>query len=347
MEQLLALRIIDIITETEDTFSYVLQDVEGHNINYKAGQFLTLIFDINNREVRRSYSISSTPGVDVPLKITVKRVHNGEISRLLIDYYKAGDMLKAAAPSGMFVLPDGYYNDRDVVLLAAGSGITPVISLIKELLYKRNANAVTLIYQSRSQAQTIFKNEIKKLTIDFPKKFTLVDFRSADHEEYYYRRLNNEKLEHLLPGYIKHNAGNALFFLCGPESFMRMCQFTITLMGFEHTQIKKEHFVIDKAPAPPLIVNPKPCRVSILQQDISFESTYPKSILQSALDNGIALPYSCKGARCSTCVAKCISGEVMMSMNDVLTEKDLKAGYILTCVGYAVTDIELEYGTKT
>lgn len=345
MEQTLQLRIVDIITETEETYSYVLENFEDNIIHYKAGQFLTLIFYINNREVRRSYSISSAPGVDEKLKITVKRVHNGEISRHLIDHYTTGDILLALAPSGMFILPEDNYEYKDVFLLAAGSGITPVIALIKALLYKKQAGAVVLMYQNRSVQTTIFRKEIEDIAAAFPGKFRWLDFRSADSEDAYYRRLNNEKLEKLIPLYLEHDPAKASFFICGPESFMRMCQFTITLMGFKSEQIKKEHFLIYKPPAPPLIINPRPCTVTIVQQHIAFTSAYPKTILQSALDNRVALPYSCNGGRCSTCVAKCISGEVIMSMNDVLTEKDLQAGYVLTCVGYAVTDIELEYGT--
>ncbi|MCC6287917.1 MAG: ferredoxin--NADP reductase [Chitinophagaceae bacterium] len=345
MERILQLRIVDIIPETEETFSFVLEEMDGNEIHYKAGQFLTLIFTINNREVRRSYSISSTPGVNEKLQISVKRVHNGEISRHLIDHYTIGDIVEALAPSGMFVLNAGSYKDKDVLLLAAGSGITPIISLIKELLYKRNANAVVLMYQNRSNHSTIFRKEIQKIADDFSTKFSWLDFRSSDQGNIFYKRLNNEKLALLIPRYVKHDPAKASFFICGPESFMRMCQYTITLMGFNSGQIKKEHFVIDKPPAPPLIVNPQPAKVSILQQHITFETMYPKTILQSALDQHIALPYSCKGGRCSTCAAKCVSGEVIMSMNDVLTEKDIEAGLILTCVGYAVTDIMLEYNT--
>ncbi|MFT3747599.1 MAG: ferredoxin--NADP reductase [Agriterribacter sp.] len=347
MEKILQLRIIDIIPETTEAYSFVLEDIEGNDIYYKAGQFLTLIFIINNREVRRSYSISSTPGVNEKLQISVKRVYNGEISRHLIDHYFVGDIVEALAPSGMFILNEGSYEKENVVLLAAGSGITPVIALIKELLFKRNANAVVLMYQNRSVQTTIFRSEIEKIANEFPIKFRWLDFRSSDQEDVFYRRLNNEKLELLIPGYLRYDPAKTSFFICGPEPFMRMCQFTITLMGFNGKQIRKEHFVIDKPPAPPLIINPQPAKVTILQQHVSFETQYPKTILQSALDQHIALPYSCKGGRCSACVAKCVSGEVIMSKNDVLTEKDMKTGLILTCVGYAVTNIILEYGTGT
>lgn len=347
MEQILQLRILSIIPEAEETYSFVLENFEGGDISYKAGQFLTLIFYINNREVRRSYSISSTPGLNERLQISVKRIHNGEISRHLLDHYTVGDILTSVAPSGMFVLDENSYENRDVFLLAAGSGITPVISLIRELLYKRHATSVVLMYQNRSVAHTIFRSAIQDITIEFPDKFRWLDFRSADQEDTFYRRLNNEKLEKLIPLYLRHDPAKVSFFICGPESFMRMCRFTITLMGFNSKQIKKEHFVIDKLPAPPLIINPRLCKVSVLSPHISFETMYPKTILQSALDQQIALPYSCKGGRCSTCVAKCVSGEVIMSMNDVLTEKDLQTGLILTCVAYAVTDIQLEYGSDS
>ena len=345
MERVLQLRIVDIIPETEEACSFVLEDTGGKKISYKAGQFLTFIFNINNREIRRSYSISSTPGLNEKLQISVKRVHNGEISRHLLDHYAKGDILKSLSPSGRFVLHDGDYESKDVILLAAGSGITPVISLVRELLYKRNAGSVVLMYQNRDLQNTIFRKEIQEISAAFPNKFRWLDFRSSNPEDAFYQRLNNEKLEKLIPLYMKHDPAKALFFICGPEPFMRMCQFTITLMGFDSTQIKKEHFVIDKPPAPPLIVNPQLCEVTVLSQQIIFETMYPKTILQSALDQHIALPYSCKGGRCSTCVAKCISGEVIMSMNDVLTEKDMQAGLVLTCVGYAVTNIKLQYKT--
>lgn len=347
MEQLLRLHILDIIHETEDAYSFVLQNVDGSDIRYKAGQFITLIFYIGNREVRRSYSISSAPGIDKYIQITVKRVHNGEVSRHLMDRYTVGDNLTAIAPAGMFVLDDGSYENQDVILLAAGSGIVPIIALMKELLYKKNAGNVILMYQNRSVHGTIFRDTIQQLAAEFPAKFRWLDFRSTGYEDAFYQRLNNEKLEFLIPQYLKHDHAKASFFICGPKSFMRMCKFTITLMGFDSTQIKQEHFVINKPPAAPLIVNPAPCKVTVSGQHIVFDTMYPKTILQSALDQQIALPYSCKGGRCSTCVARCISGEVIMSMNDVLTEKDLQDGFILTCVGYAVTDVELEYNTTT
>jgi ring-1,2-phenylacetyl-CoA epoxidase subunit PaaE len=345
VEHILTLRIKKIITETKEAASFVLEEINGKVISYKAGQFLTLILNTNGHETRRSYSISSTPGIDSHVQITVKRVHNGEISRHLLDHYKEGNILKALMPSGMFVMNE-HKKSEDVFLLAAGSGITPVFSLLKDILYNRDVLSVILFYQNHAEHDTIFRNELQQLAIDFSTRFTWFDFVSnPQHADYAMRRMNNDILEQTIPALMKYKSGDATFFICGPLSFMRMCQYTLMLMGFAQAQIKKEYFVINTPPAPPLMINTLPRTVFLknVEPAISFTTTFPQTILQSALEQGIALPYSCRGAKCSTCVARCVSGEVVMSMNDVLTDEDLKHGLVLTCVGYAATDLVLEY----
>lgn len=345
----IVLRIADIIPQTRDACSFVLESIDGSEIPYKAGQFITLIFTIHHREVRRSYSMSSTPGIDRQVCITVKRIHNGEISRHLIDHYNIGDHLKCLPPSGRFVNEEGDTTPRDIFLLAAGSGITPVFSLLKEILYHQPLTHVTLIYQNHTAISTIFRQELEQLELQFSDNFTWIDFVSQpSSNNWLFRKLTNDQLEALIPVHLKFERKRAQFFLCGPVSFMRMCQYTILLMGFTGDQVKKEYFVIDNPPPAPLIVGPEPRLVTIRtgNQVHRFETQYPTTILQSALNNDIQLPYSCKGGRCSTCVARCVTGKVVMSMNDVLTEKDLQEGLILTCVGYAETDIELEFGRE-
>lgn len=345
-DNILSLLITNIIPETEEAATFVLKEINGVKISYLAGQFLTFIFTKNDHEIRRSYSMSSTPGIDEQIQVTVKRVHNGEISRLLLDNYQAGDILTAMSPAGMFIQDESNHIEKDIFLLAAGSGITPVFSLLQEILYHQPSASVKLLYQNHSEESTIFRKKLENLVALFPGRFVWMDFVStpASHE-HTLRRLNNEQLELIVPDIMQYAADKATFFICGPPSFMRMCQFTLLLMGFSESQLKKEFFVIDPAPPPPLIVNPQRRSVIIHAKNrhISFTTEYPQTILQSALDQHIALPYSCRGGRCSACVAKCISGEVIMSMNDVLTDKDMQNGLVLTCVGYAATDITLEY----
>lgn len=337
------LTITKIINETDDAGTFVLQPANGQPVSYHAGQFLTLLFNRNGRAIRRSYSFSSTPGVDEEISITVKRVHNGEISRLFLDYYKAGDQLTAIEPAGMFVLPADLHQQQTVFLIAAGSGITPVFSLLKQLLHQTAVSNIVLLYQNHTAADTIFREALGQLSQQFSKRFKWLDFISVSNA--LHRKLTNDYLEVLIQQNLSQPLAGALFYICGPASFMRMCQYTIRIMGFGEGQIRKEYFVIDPPPAPPLIKNVQSREVLLHSggEIIRYQTQYPSTILQSALDNNIALPYSCKGGRCSACAARCVKGEVIMSMNDVLTDEDIASGLVLTCVGYAVTDVELEY----
>jgi ring-1,2-phenylacetyl-CoA epoxidase subunit PaaE len=156
-------------------------------------------------------------------------------------------------------------------------------------------------------------------------------------------RLNNGLLKELL-GQLWEDEQR--FYLCGPPGFMRMAVFTLRLMGVADQQIRRENFTVEYVPPPPLLLDKSPRQVVVRAEgtEMRFTTAWPSTILQSALDQHIALPYSCKGGRCSTCVARCVSGKVQMSINEVLTAEDLQAGLVLTCVGYAETDVALEFG---
>jgi len=344
----LLFRIVKVIPETEHASTFALEETSGAHIPYKAGQFLTLIFESHGKELRRSYSLSSSPSIDEDLCITVKRVHNGAISRNLLDHYREWDLLQALAPSGMFVLEEDTEAEKTIFLLAAGSGITPVYSLLKSVLHCEGRASVVLIYQNHTEKSTIFRNALEQMAAEFPDRFTWIDLVSTPNSpNQTSQRLNNGQLERIIAE-RQFDSANARFFICGPLSFMRMCQYTILPMGFKPGQVRKEYFVIDEPPPPPLVKEAKPRQVTLHtgKQKITFITQYPKTILQSALDQNIPLPYSCRGGKCSTCVAKCTSGKVEMSINDVLTDADLAQGLILTCVGYAVTNIELMFGER-
>ncbi|HRP57677.1 iron-sulfur cluster-binding domain-containing protein [Agriterribacter sp.] len=349
ISQVLDFRITKIIPETHEASTFVLEEIGGKKVFYKAGQFITFIFQLNGFEVRRSYSLSSAPGVDKQISITVKRVRNGQVSRYLLDHCRAGDILTALAPSGKFVPDKQITAQSDIFLLAAGSGIIPVYALLRDILHHSPGVSVILVYQNHTERDTIFRKELEQMAIQYAHRFTWLDFVSVPHSPLRSsRRLNNEQLETIISEKVGINRSNAKFFVCGPTAFMRMCQFTILLMGFDEEQIRKEFFVIDEPPPPPLIEDIRPRRVTVHAGDqmLTFTIEYPQTILQSALDQSIALPYSCRGGRCSTCVAKCLEGEIKMSVNDVLTQNDLAQGLVLTCVGYAASDIELAFDNK-
>lgn len=310
------------------------QRKDGSPLEYKAGQFLTFLFVFGGRELRRSYSFSSTPGVDVLPSITLKRVANGEVSRFLIDHLRVGDVLVSLPPAGKFILEE--VAGRKLVFLAAGSGMVPAFSLIKGELARGTAKPIVLITQNRDVASIPFREELERM-----RKAGALEWDSLLSGVAPVVRLNNGLLQEML----KDIRGDEYFYLCGPLGFMRMAVFTLRLLGVAEEQIRRENFTVEYVPPPPVLADMGVKKVVVRVgggQTIVFETAWPSTILQSALDRGIALPYSCKGGVCSTCVARCVKGRVKMSKNEVLTEKDLSEGLVLTCVGYAETDVELE-----
>jgi len=337
----LQLRIKNIRTETANSKSYFIEEINGKKIEYKAGQFFTLLVNLNGKEVRRSYSISSAPGVDQDIFFTIKRIENGELSRYLFDYLQVGEMIMSLPPSGRFTIDEPESNLA--VFIAAGSGITPVFSLIKHLLYQFAERKVLLIYQNYNEEESIFRKELLLLQQQFEERLILREIFShpLDHNKPS-QRLNNNLLEKILLQNITDSS--SLFYLCGPEAFMRMAQFTLKVMGYGQDLIKRENFFAT-APPPPFLTDKTPHNVIINyhHKKYQIEVAYPHNILEVALKHHIHLPYSCRGGRCSTCTSRCTSGSVKMTINDVLTPKDLQNGLILTCVSYPVSDVELTF----
>lgn len=326
------LTVVDIIPETPQSKTLVLRSSEA--LSYQAGQFLTLLFNRSGHEVRRSYSMSSAPGIDTELSITVKRRPNGEVSRYLLDHVRVGDQLESLEPSGRFVLEPPTEQPRDVVMIAAGSGITPLYAMLKTSLKQDPLSRVVLLYSSRSRADTIFFGQLEQLEAQYPHQLIVCHLWSSEGQ-----RLNNFVLEQLLRQYLRHAPERALFYLCGPPDLMRTAQITLKFMGFEREQIKKEHFVIDEPPASTVPTLPTAAELTLHFKNQTHQiSIAPhQTVLDAALAAGIRLPYSCRGGRCSACAGRCTRGQVLMSVNDVLTDRDTTQGYILTCTAYPQT----------
>jgi ring-1,2-phenylacetyl-CoA epoxidase subunit PaaE len=329
------LTIKHIRQETSDVKSFVLATTDGSIINYQPGQFLIVIFHTTYGEVRRSYSFSSHPKVNEPT-ITVKRIANGIASRWLFDEAKPGDILLSAGVSGRFTLDEDLAADVPVFLLAAGSGITPVMSLLYELLEVRQHRKVVFGYSTRSQKETIFFNELQALAQRFQHQFVLNIFHS-DHKDLSRARLGRLALEALLTRYTT-SPPKSLYFLCGPHIYMQNISITLLTEGVPEDNIRTEKFF---NPLPPDIVRPPdtdPHMVEIFwnKKRYTIKVQYPQTILQAAKENNIALPFSCEAGRCGTCAATCTKGEVWMSRNEVLLDKEMANGRVLTCTGYPV-----------
>ena len=338
-DDFLQLRIIQIVPETPDAKSYFLESVDGKPVSHRAGQFLTLILTHHGHEVRRSYSLSSMPGE--PLRLTIKRLENGEISRYLLATLRVGDVLTSLHPAGRFTLDDN--QTGDLVFLGAGSGITPLFSLLKQVLFTEPDRRITLLYSNPSERAILFRKELDDLLQQFPDRFRLLYLLSNPSEDWLglRGRLNNVMLERLLPNLVGTSDWQTLhFYVCGPGDYMRMIQFTLIFSGFRLEQIRRENFVVEQvflAP-PPALAKDRTVLLRFRGREVEIQVPAYKSILQAALDEGISLPYSCRGGRCSTCAARCTAGSVHMTINDVLTERDLREGWVLTCTGYPESD---------
>lgn len=329
-------RVTAIKRETHDTSSFTLEPLD-EPIHAKAGQFLTFVLTSHTgRELRRSYSLSSSPENNEPLTVTVKRVPNGEVSRWLLYRVSVGESLYSAGASGMFLLPQQPERYNTFIFFAAGSGITPVFSLIKTLLAKSASTKAILVYSNRNLAETIFYAELKKLQEENATRFE-INFLFSMSGELNKSRLTPVLLENFLLPFRSMFKG-IMFYLCGPTDYMRMIYFTLMSMGIIAAQVKREIFLV---PQQPVIAVPDDTRehsVTLLtgENRYVFPVQYPVSILKRARSLNIPLTFSCETGQCGTCVATCLQGEVWMSRNEVLLDEQLEEGMILTCTGYPV-----------
>lgn len=339
---IIQLRITAIKQETSLAKTFELEPITGGQLNYKAGQFLTLVFYTRHGEKRRSYSLSSAPRE--PLAITIKKVDNGEFSRLLIASAKVGDTLLSSGVSGFFVLKDSFPATQPFFFLAAGSGITPCFSLIKTLLYNYTNN-VTLIYSNRSQADTIFYEALLTLRNLYPDRFT-IRFLFSNVENVYESRLSNWLLRQLLQQYIHPSSIEPAFYICGPFDYMLMADITLRGYGISVENIYRENFSSMPPPAlhRPPDTGPHLVTIHLGNETHSIDVQYPDSILAAARKQHLSLPYSCEAGRCGSCVATVISGEVWMAYNEVLVDEEIAKGRVLTCQGFPILgDAEIRF----
>jgi ring-1,2-phenylacetyl-CoA epoxidase subunit PaaE len=332
------LEITKIIEETPDTRSFVLRTADGGALEYKAGQFLTFVFRRHHgKELRRSYSISSCPDLHEPLTVTVKRIPNGEISRLLMEKTRRGDQLATIGASGFFVLPENMETVRRIVFIAAGSGITPVFSLLKSVLHSHPGVEVLLIYSNRNIKHTIFHGELRRLQQKFPEKFS-VEYLFSSSPDVARSRLTPETLANILAQRQVDHFGNTLFYICGPGDYMRMANIALVSFGVPLKNIKREIFHVQQ---PALIPEPPDKQVHSVQlfiddSEFRFSVQYPITILQAAKLLHVPVPFSCETGQCGTCVAKCLHGTVWMARNEVLLDEEIERGQVLTCTGFPV-----------
>ena len=338
---MLKLRIDTMNYELGETLVLTFQILNGIKPVYIAGQFLTLKFFINGRELRRSYSLCSSPALDEPLSIAIKRVENGEISRFLHHKIAIGDIVDAMPPNGLFTYIPQAELKRTVFLFAAGVGITPIFSIVKTALSQEHNSMLILIYSTRSFSETLFYKELNDLEKLHPDRFKII-FVSSHSKNLLYARLNVFLIEKVVHDYLKFAGKDALFYTCGPIDYMVTCRIKLLELGYDISQIKRETFVLPEDEADDDDMTEKEVGDTNTYTVIlnnrgnvhHIAVPYNRTILQEALLHGIDIPYSCRAGICSTCTATCTRGHVKMDYNEVLVDDEIAAGRVLVCTGH-------------
>ncbi|MEZ4227527.1 MAG: iron-sulfur cluster-binding domain-containing protein, partial [Polyangiaceae bacterium] len=300
-----------------------------------------LVMTLGGEELRRAYSASSAPGGGV--RLTVKRVPEGRVSGYLNEHVREGALLKLLGPSGEFVSR----GTPELVLIAGGSGITPMRAIIQETLESSQGprGKIRLIYGNRRERDVIFRAELKRWAARFPEHFSYVEVLSDPEEDYSGPRsmLTRECLHGLLQSDV---AGAADFMLCGPEGMLMEARAALEGCGVSKDRIREERFTQPhlRQRAAELPQTAQPVRLSLAggQQRLDIDVTPGRTLLESALAAGAQMPYSCAMGGCGRCKVRLISGEMVMDEPNCLSDDERQQGFVLGCVGRPLTPCEVE-----
>ena len=344
-----------VVQETKDTISIVFEQPETP-IQYKSGQFLTLIVPMNGKEVRRAYSLCSSPFVDSDLAVTVKRVDDGLMSNWLPDHLKTGSKVKVMEPMGQFTTEFTKERKRHLIMFAGGSGITPMMSIIKSLLTQEPDSIVSLIYCNRDIDSIIFKDTLEEMQTNDEGRLHVIHVldNAPMNWQGYSGLLNHDMLTKLFERIPDWGITNTTYLMCGPEGMMKNVDSLLALRHIPEDKIFKESFVqgiIDKADkkteveAVPEKLQAREVTIRYDGQEYKVMVPPDKAILETALDQGIDLPYSCQSGLCTACRGKALSGKVKLDEEEGLSQSERAEGYVLTCVGHPLTDdVVIEIG---
>lgn len=350
MSQFYPLKVASVAKNTRDAVvvTFEVPELLQSKFDFRPGQYLTLRTQVDGEELRRSYSICAAPG-DGHLRVAIKRLNDGTFSTWANAQLDSGQMLDVMPPDGHFTVDFDPANARRYVAFAVGSGITPILSLIKTALETEPASTFTLFFGNRASSAVLFREEIEDLKNRFMSRFSLVYIMSREQQdiELFNGRLDGPKVEQLLTHWTDPSSIDYAF-VCGPQDMTESVIEALQDKGLEKSQIKFELFGSPKGPRAlrtgqnvPKAPGADMCEVTIVQDGVTRKIMIEKNkdnLVDSALARGIELPYSCKGGVCSTCRCKVIEGEVDMDANFALEDYEVERGFILSCQSFPVSD---------
>lgn len=314
---------------------------------FTAGQYVNLKLTLDGEEIRRAYSICSSPNSG-DLRIAIKSVKQGHFSKFANDNLKVGDILEVGQPEGKFIFEPSFSNLKNYVAFVAGSGITPVMSILKSVLENEPKSTFVLVYGNRTPEETIFHNELHDLQLKYVGRFFVhYVFSQAKLDGELFGRIEKSAVNFVLNNKHKEKEFDK-FYLCGPEEMINLV-----------SNVLKEHNIADKnikfelfSTSPNIGVNPSAeshtghTKITVLVDDeeATFEMSQKQTILEAALKQGIDAPYSCQGGICSSCLARITNGTAEMRKNSILTDGEIAEGLILTCQAHPTSpEIYVDY----
>ena len=341
MPSFLKLIIKEVKRETADAVSILFNVPEELKLDYKfiAGQYVNLKLTLDNQEIRRAYSICSAPESG-ELRIAVKAVKNGLFSQFANTKLKAGDVLEVGQPEGKFTFEPDSERQKNYAAFVAGSGITPVLSIIKSILKSEPKSSFVLVYGNRTPEDAIFYQELHDLQLQYVGRFFVhFVFSQAKAENALFGRIEKSAVNFVLNNKHKELEFDK-FYLCGPEEMINTVSAILKEKNVKDSAIKFELFTSSSQEHEIKTSLEGHTKITVLVDDdeVSFEMSQKQTILDAALKQGIDAPYSCQGGICSSCLARVTSGTAEMTKNSILTDKEIASGLILTCQAHPTSE---------
>lgn len=336
----LVIKAIERQTDKSISISFVVPETLKETFSFKAGQYITLKTIIEGQEVRRDYSLCVSPKSG-ELKVAIKEVKDGTFSAFANNTLKVGDTLEVASPKGRFIFEPNDSKTKNIAAFAAGSGITPILSIIKCALEEEVYSKVILVYGNKSTDETMFLNELLELQHQYKDRFSIqFVFSQQDEDDSIFGRIEKSTVNYVMKNKHKHVEVDA-FYLCGPEAMIHTVKDVLTEHDIDESRIHFELFKASKTEELGKENNVASGKTNITitvdDETTTFEMSQKQTILEAALDEDLDAPYSCQGGICSSCLARIKDGEATMRQNNILTESEVAEGLILTCQAHPTT----------
>ena len=347
MSSFLKLIIKEVKRETKDAVSILFNVAEELKADYTfvAGQYINLKLTLDGTEIRRAYSICSSPESG-ELRIAVKAVKDGAFSQFANTKLKAGDAIEVGKPEGKFTFEPQADRQKNYAAFAAGSGITPIMSILKSVLKNEPKSSFVLVYGNKTPEETIFHQELHDLQLQYVGRlFVHYVFSQAKVENALFGRIEKSSVNFVLNNKHKELAFDK-YYLCGPEEMITIVSGVLKEHNVKETAIKFELFTTSckENKIEQSLEGHTTITIMVDDEETTFEMSQKQTVLDAALKKGIDAPYSCQGGICSSCLARVTSGTAEMTKNSILTDKEIASGLILTCQAHPTSErIYIDY----